>query len=249
MVYDILLELGEAPAEAITKKAGLKRPTAYYALDQLVRRGLVEEIAGKTKKKFRLTSPENLQKIIELERVRIERSQKVFGLELPRLISQHTLTTAKPYIQYYEGLEGIQHLYDDIIKDGEDILLIRSPYDEHQPALTELVGRQITRQVKAGIHTRALTPFVPETPESVLHHDKKRLVTRRILLREQLFTPAQIIIYGDKVALTAFRDHIITTLVQNNEIASTFRAVFEYIWQMAESGHEDIMKQIQKDGA
>lgn len=36
--------------------------------------------------------------------------------------------------------------------------------------------------------------------------------------------------YGDKVAITNFKESIITVLVESKYIAETFRIMFDYIW-------------------
>ena len=43
--------------------------------------------------------------------------------------------------------------------------------------------------------------------------------------------PAQVIVFGDKVAITNFKESIVTVLVESKYIAETFQIMFEYMWE------------------
>lgn len=245
-VYESLLSLGQAQVQAIIKKAGLKKPTVYHILNQFVKRGLAEEVSGTAKKQFRPTSPENLEVMVLAEVANAERAKKVLEYALPSLTSQYALALGRPHVASYEGPAGIKRLYDDIIHVKKDILLIRSPHDDEYPELEKMIEAQIGRQVKACIHVRAVTPLVPETIETATKYDGARLITRRIIPRDEFMTPAQIIIYGEKVALTSFQKPILTTIIENKDIRDTFVTIFEYIWSAATPKHQEILKGVKE---
>ncbi|KKU70610.1 MAG: hypothetical protein UX94_C0003G0004 [Parcubacteria group bacterium GW2011_GWA2_47_21] len=60
--------------------------------------------------------------------------------------------------------------------------------------------------------------------------DEKYLITRKIVPKDELHIPAQIIIYGEKVAITNFKEGFINVLMESKYIADTFRIMFEYMW-------------------
>jgi hypothetical protein len=45
-----------------------------------------------------------------------------------------------------------------------------------------------------------------------------------------LNNPAQVVIYGNKVALTSFGDCMITTIIEDPSITKTFNMLFEVLW-------------------
>ncbi len=47
---------------------------------------------------------------------------------------------------------------------------------------------------------------------------------------EKLNIPAQIILYGDKTAITNFKDSMLTVVIDSKYIHETFRKIFEYVW-------------------
>ena len=67
-VYLACLELGTQPASVIARKAGLKRPTTYLILEELLKKGLVSEYTGSNVKFFTAVSPDYLLNYIEKQR-------------------------------------------------------------------------------------------------------------------------------------------------------------------------------------
>src|SRR5690606_28782729 len=43
--------------------------------------------------------------------------------------------------------------------------------------------------------------------------------------------PAQIIIYGNKVAFTSFKDCMITTIIEDKSICTSMKTIFEKLWE------------------
>lgn len=244
LVYLTLLELGVSPARTLIAKTKLKRGNLYDILYQLISRGVVEKTENKKVAAFRASPPENLLKIIENREQEVDGSKKLFENSLSSLKSLYNLTTKKPTVFYYEGLMGLKRIYEDILREKKNILLIRSIYDNNHKEIDDLILSQINKQIKAGIRTRAITPFVEDTPQAVLEKDKERLVERRIIQKEKLVLPGQIIIYGNKVAITDLKDSFISTLIENENIAETFRILFNYVWDQAQEESEGIYKSI-----
>lgn len=244
-IYEILLKQGPQTAGKLAKKSELKRGLTYKTLERLLEKQLVEKSEEDAKVAiFTASHPLKLQDLVEARQNRAKNAQLAVDGVLGSLISDFNLGLGKPGISFFEGVAGISRIYDDINSNKQDIFLFRSAYDNDDPELSRLVDRQIKRQVALGIHTRALTPMVAETPKSVLEKDEKNLVSRRIIPRELFLLDSQIIIYGDKIAITSLKQKIISTIIDNPGIASTFKIIFEYVWQKSSPEHEKQWKEI-----
>ena len=243
-IYEVLLEKGPLAAAAIAKFSDISRSNVYAALENLKKKGLVEPGKKTTKKVFQATSPDNLESLIAAQETILRQNKQSLYSALKDLKSLYHITTKKPSVRYYEGMEGLQKIYEDILREGEDILLLRSVYDDQHPKIGKTVLRQIKLQAKAGIHTKAITPYVKDTPSTILKHDKEHLVERRIIPKGKLILPAQIIIYKNKVAITDMKDSFISSLIENPNIAKTFRELFQYIWELAAPEHAKIYEEI-----
>ncbi|MFH0857094.1 MAG: helix-turn-helix domain-containing protein, partial [bacterium] len=149
-VYLASLEEGGATAYAIAKKVGLKRPTVYDILNQLLKDGLVYKSA---KKKITYFYPADPERILYRQREREKDSRDV----MPYLQNLYNAPKVKPAITYFEGKEGIKEMYEDSLKSldkggeilayvGEDILSYLPKY----------AADYVMRRVEKGIRLRGI---------------------------------------------------------------------------------------------
>ncbi len=240
-LYEVLIKNGPLPASKAAQHATISRTLSYKVFDELTEKGLVEKKEEKGKVAvFQAVHPMKLKEIIDEQARRAEDAKGALQTVLTHLVSDYNTVSGQPGVRMLEGIRGITELYKDILDEQKNICLIRSPDDDKFPELADLVEKQIRDQVRLGIKTRAITPLVPETSETVLAYDAVRLVERRIIPLEKFQTPAQIILYAQKVALTSYDQALMTTIIENAAISATFTTLFEYIWTMATPEHERI---------
>lgn len=233
-VYEYLLTSGARTAGDVSRHTSIKRGTAYNVLGDLVARGFARQFEDKGVMKFALEHPSRIREMLEARGQKLNEGLRSFDSALPALTSRWNLVYHRPAVRYYEGLSGLNEIYEDIIREGADILLIRSVYDDDKPDLNKLVQKQIACQVERGIKTRALTPIDVETYKTISEFDEARLVERRLAPEGELMLPGQVMIYGDKVAITDLKDSMVSTLIENRNVAETFKQLFEYMWARAD---------------
>ena len=247
-MYLYLLNKAPKKAAEIAKDLSLARPVAYKVLERLIEK----ELVVKHKKNgavavYNPQHPANLKAYIDGRARAVETQRAIFDASLPSLVSEfHTRFGGIPGFRIILGTEGLHELYDDVLNEGKDILLIRSPKDHNTPELRELVLKQIAAQVALGIRTKAITPLRPVIDPDILAADKRNLVDRRIVPEGVLAVPAQIIIYANKVGITAYGDSLMTTIIENPAIHETFEILFNYIWQKAEPDHNVIIAEMER---
>ena len=231
LIYNELLAKGDRDAGQIIDTTPIKRGTVYNNLKSLTEAGLIEQFDKNNVAHFRTVHPSKIEEILMRNEEKHKLTQASFAGMLPSLISQYNLIHNRPGVRYYEGVLGLKKIYDDINKERKDICLIRSVYDNKGPEIDRIVISQISKQAKLGIKTRAITPLVDTTAETVEKLDKERLVERKIIEPGKLELPGQIIIYSDKVVITDMKISFISTLIQNENIKTTFQKLFDYIWE------------------
>lgn len=245
-VYNFLLSQAPAKASDIAKGLGLQRQIAYNALERLEQK----ELVTKHKKpggvaRFNPQHPIHLQQLVESEIREAEIKKVGLNSSLQSLVSQfHLRFGGIPGFRVILGVEGVHELYEDILNENKDILLIRSPQDRFTTELRLVIQKQIEHQVEQGIHTKAITPLKPGIPKSLLDSDKRNLVTRRIVPEDQFMVPAQIIIYANKVGITAYGETLMTTIIENAAIRETFEIMFNYMWEKSNSDNETLLKTV-----
>lgn len=245
-VYNTLLEYKKLPASTVASKAKVSRVITYKILSHFVDIGIVEKIdPPKSIALFSATSPEHLRALVERKKNEANAFESACEQAISTLKPKYNLLTDKPGVLFYEGVYGLQKLYDDVIDESSDILLIQSPKDREHPETEPLIQKQIKAQVRNNIHVRAITPLVEDTKEFIEKYDKDNLVARRVVPAELLNEPAQIIVYGtQKVGITSFEKTMITTIIDDPAIHQTFRTLFEILWKKVESDHKEIIEKL-----
>lgn len=243
-IYSLLLENGKQKAGELAKKATIKRGLVYKVLEELEAMGLAERIREVGKPDYFLPKhPENLRSHIE-ERLRRARDAEVlFSSHISELTSHFVLTTGKPGVHNYGGLEGLKMVYREINEKCDHFKLIRSFYDHADKEISDLVEYQIERQIEKDIEAQVLTHITPKAIEYALaYKDNQTTVNPHFICDEKFKLPAQIAIYGNKVAITDFPSMLITTIIENKAIRDTFAVLFDLIWRISDRQHDTILE-------
>ncbi|MEK7185679.1 MAG: helix-turn-helix domain-containing protein [Patescibacteria group bacterium] len=239
-IYDALLKNKGLPASRISRLCEMERSFVYKILNQLTSLKLAQKIENKGEIAiFRAEHPQRILDMVEEKRVIIENSFNQIRAEIGNAISSYNITIGKPSVRFGEGLSGLEELHQDIIRSGEDIKLFRSHLDRTFPENKALIKKQRGLRVSAGLKTKivgALPGALSENREEAdieiqRKEDASFLVDRRIV--DDFDVPAQITIYGNKVAIIDFKNNIITTIIENESVRETFEKIFDYMFNTA----------------
>lgn len=243
-VYNTLLSSGGLTVLEIANKSGQKRTNLYNILENLKHQNLVKEIKEESTTKYFPQSPREIEKLLERRSQMVHHAKLNYEILINSLQSQFTLIEHKPLITYFEGIKGLQRLYDDINDTGEDILLLRSTFDDKRKDVDDLIATQIVEQVKRGIHAKVVGPLedVDEAKALYTKYDKARLVEERFIKNFPFELPAQIMIYGTKTAISTIRKDIIITIIDHKDVTETYRVLFNFIWEYSTPEHNEIVK-------
>ena len=243
-VYSLLLDCGQQKAGELAKKSTLKRSSVYYVLEELQTMGLVEkQQESEGPDMFILKHPENLRSHIEERLRRVRDAEALFSSHIGELTSHFVLATGKPGVRSYDGLEGLKLVYKEINEKHDHFRLIRSFYDHDDKEITDIVEHQIRHQVEKDIESQVLTHITPRAIEYALdYREHKTTVNPHFIIDEKFQLPAQIAIYGNKVAITDFPSMLITTIIENKAIKDTFEVLFDYLWRLSDKNHEALLE-------
>jgi sugar-specific transcriptional regulator TrmB len=228
-IYGALLADGSMEAGKISVRTGLDRTFVYKVLGQLVDLGLVEknEKVGKVAR-FVALHPSRLKDIFDERKMVVENAQKVLESGLGNLVSAYNLNSGRPNVTFYEGIEGVSRIYQDILVDGNEVLAVKSVHDSDSGEVVELKRENYRKRIEAGIRTTLLAPEGHQSLEYVAK-SKSSLFVGYGISKDRLSIPAQILVYGDKVAIIDFKGEIITTLIENPDVATSMRAIFNLL--------------------
>lgn len=231
-VYLCLISSGSLSARKIAFSTGINRSLVYKVLKQLIALELVTETTNpRSVSTFIASHPSKLHLMIKRKEDELKSADQALNDVISTMSAQFNLVCGKPSIHFHEGIDGIKFLYKDILRTGKNIKLIRSPQDNDKPELNKLVIDQIKKQVERNIHVQAIVPMDMQHDDFISKKDIENLVERKRVDRKEMNIPAQIIIYGEKVAITSFKDCLITTIIEDRGIKETFDTIFQRLWK------------------
>ncbi len=225
-VYLACLEMGGATAYLLAKKVGLKRPTVYDIVNQLMKDGLVHKSIKGNIKYFFPADPEILLK-------KLKRKEKNINEIMPALQNLYNSPKVKPFIRYFEGEEGIKEMYEDSLKSlkkGDEILAyVGEDVLKYLPAHAD---DYVQRRVEKGIRLRGIYKK-NEDIEKYMPKNKKQLREAKILDEKNFPLKNETNIYANKVAIASYGTEMFGMIIESAEIAHSQKAVFELAWKGA----------------
>ncbi len=234
--YEALLKLGETSIKPLLRETGLKRGNLYDILYSLEKHGLCELTHIDKKTKFRPASPVNLKNIAETQRDQMEKANRELSVILPKLNQLFELNSTKPFVAYYQGIEGIKKIHKLILEKKKPLKIFASFIDRNNQTMRELIEKQAHKQKLLSIPHQALVPVsnYATTLEKKAEH-KKYGVQIKMLTNFDL--TSQIAIFGNSVAISSLAPQITTTYIENFSIAKTLEIIFNKLWEQAKSAY------------
>ena len=229
IVYIALLELGKGTVRQISSKAGINRTTAYDILGSLSNKGLVTISGKEPKTEYAVEPPEAittyLKRVAEETAEHIKKSEAI----IPELELLHAKQN-RPKIRFYEGREGLEHVYEDTLTSTEPIRAYASVGDMHA-GLPGYFPEYYKRRAGKNISIRAIAP------KTSMGLERKALDTEE--KREIAFVPAdkyyfspEINIYDNKIMIASWREKL-GIIIESTEIADAMKKIYELAWAEA----------------
>lgn len=231
-VYLSSLELGPSPVQLIASKAGVNRATTYVMIESLISRGLMSSFEKGKKRFFTAEPPEQLMAILRKEEAEIKEKEKEFEEILPELKALFAGAEEKPRVKFYEGVEGLKAIQNDILK---------SKYD----SLEEIVSLDECYRVfppHPKDHRQMIAQKTKDIPVRVIYTSRKgKILTAKEGRRERRFIPpdkfpfaTEINIYGQKAAIATCKGKLMGVIIESKEISEALRVIFNLAWEAAE---------------
>jgi len=229
-LYIAGLELGGAPASEYARRTKLNRVTAYTTLEQMIKRGHCTVVKHRSGKWYTMVAPEYLA---------VEARKNVDALDhvLPELRSLQGAENRKPNVRFFEGWEGVRHVYEHTLTSSGEILnyansaTVRKHWENYDE-------EYVAERAKRGIHLKGIAPADAEG-RRVQGHDKESLREIRLVPEKEFDFDNEINIYDNTVAITSFGcggADIFGVLIESKEVAETQRQIFRMAWRYA--GHD-----------
>lgn len=221
-IYLAILQLGLSNVVDIARKAEIKRTTVYEYLDNLLRRGLICKTV-KGKRIFYLAEkPERILHIWEVKKKHLEKI-------LPELQSFYALSSGKPKVKFYEGVEGMRQIYREMTKTSKTLWSVFSA-DKYYNAFSEKDGLEFFENIKE--HGGQIKDLVEDTPagREYVKSGYHKGIGGAKLLPKDFKLAADILVTGNKVAMNSLVN-MVGVIIENSEIAEVQRNFIKFLWK------------------
>jgi hypothetical protein len=231
-LYLFLIERSPMTAANIAQELQESRTNTYMILDKLVTEELVElhdQQVGV--RKFSAAHPKKLRNLLIEQQQQLRQGQAALNTIMPQLLSNFQLGQHKPGIAYFQGLDGYRSFQENIARAKQPIQIYASNVVPENEEAWEVLQQASRNRASRG------------TPAQILFHtdakkwlDVPAFMARGYEVRYWGDRPleGEIVIYENKVGITAYQPTPITTVITNDIIATTFRAIFEQLWAIAD---------------
>lgn len=230
-VYLALLQLGPATPYQVSKKSGLKRPTAYVIAEELCEKGLLIHVPGEEKRRYIARTPDAF---IEEREVKLQAVKKI----LPELRSFQKGTTEKASILYFDGAEGVRQAYQYKQKElhGQEIVGFFGNPDIVSPDIDKIAFEFNEYRQRHNIHMRVLGSDV-QGLKKYAPYIQNTLMTAKMLPPDIYSSPASIESCGSFVRIILF-DSTQALIIDSSHTARAIGQIFELVWTSLEGRYD-----------
>lgn len=222
-IYKYLLQIGPSIAGTIARKTGIHRRNAYDALERLIKKGLVSYIKENNTKQYEANNPQ-----VVLDQLNSRKSE--WEDLMPKLHAQMEGWSDKKETTFFQGIDGLKHIFWDQLDVAEEILVHATGVDVTSIVKYFFPKYQLIRKEKK-IPTRML--FDKEYKKEVAATAISKLpLSKRRFIEEYNTTNVSKYIYGDNVAIVYWADEPSAILIRGKEYAESFRKEYELLWKL-----------------
>jgi sugar-specific transcriptional regulator TrmB len=221
-VYLALLDLGNEKVHTIAKKAKIKRPTAYVILEQLYAKNYIIKTYHNKKTFYSAEKPDILLRSLQ-------EKQDLLHQALPLLKARMSISKDKPKIRIYEGRQGVEQVYEEILQSKKVLLFGSRKYlSEEFGSLVEKLKDSIKSK---NIHIKDLLTDDPRDLDFGFATVGKQYEGRVIPKEFDLYIDGGV--YDNQIAILAIKQELFAVVIESKEVADTFRSLFEMVWRVS----------------
>ena len=230
-IYDYLLGVGSSRLKPILGAAKLKKGNAYYHLDSLKTKGLVETEEKRGRTVFIAKHPEQLALLLAQQKAALSAAEQELNKNLPSLRSIFQMATTKPGIKFFEGPEGAKQIVEDTLTaqtevySYTDLEIVDKYYSEFNQGY---VGQRLEKRIKKKMIV-ANSAYNREHARALIGPTSQvRTIPAPVNFAAIMY------IYDNKVSYITLRpDSMVSTIIEHEALYRMHKTLFESHWQTA----------------
>lgn len=229
-VYLALLRMGSGTVIQIAREAEIKRPTVYVILEELYQRNIVSYSYVGKKRIYKAESPASLKQIPQQQLLRIDAL-------LPSLEAMYNLAPRKPHIQYYEGVEGMKRVDNDLltVRSGEYFYFgsIKDMVDAYGSDGAKHLENYVKQRVAKKIWSNAIRIRERETPLACMKGSDELYRRVRYFPTSPVEDVVALYIYDNKIGIQSALEESYGLIIESRELAVLMMTIWRLAWSVA----------------
>jgi sugar-specific transcriptional regulator TrmB len=227
---------GARNARDLVKVTRLKRPTVYYALGCLEKRGLVSKTGLEGDKKFQLEPLQRLSVMAEEHTLEAAKLKNDIDALVEDLKTSQGVESKKPVVTFYEGAEAVRHVIMDMLycksKKINSVVPMKNFFWQTGPGFLELF---VDEGARRGIKAKNLWEApIGELDRGILKGHYQGFTNVRIIpdaMKGKFET--MVFLYDDKTLYVSSMKNSYCVLIASKEHYDTMQAWFDGIWSVS----------------
>lgn len=223
-LYVACLELGPSHVLEISRKSGIKRPTAYVLLEDMIAKGWVEKSTHHKKTVFTAKDPSYLLTAIQ------EKEQSLKEA-LPLLEAIISRSKERPKISIFEGVDGMVALYSQIYSSPE--IWWYSSIKHITAVFPSILKNWLETIKKKKLLVRELLTSDPEDiayARAAIANDENDEIR---IMPDHLPIRLDMAIFGNRVAIFTLQKNIFALSIESEDVAESLRSLYSLAWASA----------------
>ena len=224
LVYAALLKSGRGTAYSVAQKAGVKTPTTYVILDNLIKKNLVLKIPYSKSQVFIAKMPDAY---IHAQQDKLRSFEEI----LPQLRSFCTQSKQSKTITFdgYDGILDALNYSIDTLKNKR-LFAFYSHLPDVDPKILEIYLKWNDVARKRGIVHYVIAPNTEESL-SFIKPQEKIYKGHTKLIPPKLWSPeTSIEIVGEEFVRIISSKDLQATIIDNNRVAKAMKQIFDMVW-------------------
>jgi len=227
---------GAKTARDLVKVTGLKRPTVYYALGCLEKRGLMSKTGISGDKGFFLEPVEKLAIIAKEKALEISKLQKHIDEMIPSMTAGPSSTAnQKPTVAFYEGINAVKSVVMDMLYcKSKRINSVVPKQNFFWQVGQDFVETFVEERIKRNIKTKNLwESSVDKTLIKQYYENLSHVKILPEIMHGKFLTT--VFIYDDKTLYVSSKNNSYCVLITSKEHAETMQAWFDGLWAFSKT--------------
>ncbi len=230
-VYSALLG-GAKTVQEIMKITAEKRPTIYYSLNSLEKRGLVSKTGSDYGSKFQLEPAEKLEEVVQAN-IRKQTTLLIETKKIKDLYSKEN-NTQKVLVSYFDSFESIKTAIFFCLYSKEKVIRSIVPGQNFFHEIgKDFVSEYVKEKAKRKIKTTALWEDIPT--KQILEEYYENSSIRQLPTDMHNSFDTTIFMYDDKTLYISPLKEQYAVLIQSQGHTKLMRTTFDYLWAHSKS--------------